>query len=170
MEVSMHRQLYLAHQSLLKAGTSVYDGAPSIWKMTQVFNIWQQVGLYPKPYEIMLLILFFNLHENLWKQSLTSKQNKRSLSEKITQNGTHKKSLWSSVNRATILKDGYIYLLRLSVFYHSGSEVVFTLFISWLNECYLLSLLMQTTFSTFLDTGKLKVVQNVLFFRLKSLC
>lgn len=29
MEVSMHRQLYLAHQSLLKAGTSVYDGAPA---------------------------------------------------------------------------------------------------------------------------------------------
>jgi len=42
----------------------------------------------------------------------------------------YKKSLWSLANRVTILKDGYIYLLKLSVFYHSGSGVVFTLFIS----------------------------------------
>lgn len=59
MEVSIRRQLYPDHQSLLKTGTSVYDGAPSIWNMTQVFHIWQQVGLYSKLYEIMLIILLF---------------------------------------------------------------------------------------------------------------
>lgn len=114
----------------------------------------------------VVLICMRTCENKAWPQSKTN----RVFQKNDTEWYPDKKSLWSLANRVTILKDGYIYLLKLSVFYHSGSGVVFTLFISWLNECHLLSLLMQTTFSTFLGTGKLKVVQNVLFFHLKSLC
>lgn len=117
----------------------------------------------------VVLVCMRTCENRAWPQSKTN----GAFQKNNTEWYPYRKSLCSLANRLTILKDCYIYSLRLSVLYCSGSEhleVVFTLFIPWLNECYLLSLLMQTTFSTFLDTGKLKVMQNILFFHLKSLC